>query len=211
MAPFNSRHEYDEGTFVNMMGNLGMDANYSPPGIDSDLNNCGDYDVYKKVCSSVLFRMKFNTSRCSAPGIELSDIRFYDYMYNEVYPVFMNAVDEKPMDANHTYKNLMLPRVVYSEYVTGDGSSMDLPLCGAYHESYNKCMWTDAEKTECAAALCRAQGYVGGVYVSDSNHMCDDHHDDEKGYTYHLSSSVRWPGEINDNTSRRQTYLTEVT
>eukprot|EP00494_Astrolonche_serrata_P006863 UN06888 len=132
MAPFNSRHKYDEGTFFNMAGNLGLDMYYSPPGIDSDLNNCGDYDVYKKVCSSVLFRMKFNTSRCTAPGIELSDIRFYDYMYNEVYPVFMNSPDAKPLDDSHTYENLMADRPTFSHYITGDGSSEDLPLCGGY-------------------------------------------------------------------------------
>eukprot|EP00494_Astrolonche_serrata_P025341 UN25602 len=167
MAPFNTRNFYDEGRFFNMVGNLGMDMDYAPPGIDSHLDNCGDYDVYKKVCSSVLFRMKFNTSRCSAPGIELSDIRFYDYMYNEVYPVFMDSPDAKPMDASHTYQNLMLPRVVYSEYIMADGSSEDLPLCGTFAPSGHKCKWTHIEKAECATAICQAQGYVGGVYVSE--------------------------------------------
>eukprot|EP00494_Astrolonche_serrata_P033817 UN34086 len=98
-TPYSNMH-------FSMIGNLGMDMNYSPPGIDSDLNNCGEYDVYEKVCSTTLFRMKFNTSRCVAEGIELSDIKFYDYNYEEVHPVFMNAVDAKT-SFNASYRNLM--------------------------------------------------------------------------------------------------------
>eukprot|EP00493_Phyllostaurus_siculus_P005439 UN05480 len=58
-----------------------MDMNYlRPPGIE-DIDNCSSYDVYQKICTTVLFRMKLTTTRCATESVELSAIKFYDSEY----------------------------------------------------------------------------------------------------------------------------------
>ena len=53
--------------------------------------------------------------------------------------------------------------------VTSTGQSASSPHCSWRN---NPCEYNDANKLECADALCKAAGYSGGTFVAASNDFC---------------------------------------
>ena len=50
----------------------------------------------------------------------------------------------------------------------------------------NDCEYTAATKNECADALCKAQGFYGGKFLSASNNFCTKSFTSSSCYVYRL-------------------------
>ena len=66
--------------------------------------------------------------------------------------------------------------------VTSNGKVVTSPHCS----SSRHCEYTDATQQECANALCNAQGYVGGSFVTASNNFCNSSYTPDYTYVYRI-------------------------
>ena len=72
----------------------------------------------------------------------------------------------------------------YIVIVISDGLTEASPHC-----SWNDdCSYTEATKSQCANALCKAQGFAGGKFLYDSNNFCTESFTDDYCYVYLLNS-----------------------
>ena len=66
--------------------------------------------------------------------------------------------------------------------VTSNGKVATSPHCS----SFRHCEYTYATKQECANALCNAQGYSGGSFVTASNNFCNSSFVTHYAYAYRI-------------------------
>ena len=76
--------------------------------------------------------------------------------------------------------------------VTSDGRNKTSPHCSWW----NKCEFTSATKQECATALCKAQGFSDGAFISASNNFCQTSLTSDSIYVYALKMSTNNSGNI---------------
>ena len=80
--------------------------------------------------------------------------------------------------------------------VISDGLTKSSPHC-SFDDS--ECEYTTATKNECADALCKAQGYVGGSFQASSNNFCTESYTEEKCYVYLLDNgNIEYGGTTNE-------------
>ena len=80
----------------------------------------------------------------------------------------------------------------FSVRVTSTGNSQTSPLCTAW----GNCNYNDETKQECASALCVAQGYSGGTFVSSSNNFCTTSYANRGVWVYALTMGRQNQGQI---------------
>ena len=70
--------------------------------------------------------------------------------------------------------------------VTSHGNSADSPHCSWF----GNCQYNNATRQECTTALCRAQGYERGTFLSASNNFCERSFTSSAIYVYGLKMST---------------------